>query len=108
MDRTMEPWRWSRDRWAWCLSLLAIFIIYKALYSASQAGGGDHYRSIITPFIEVAIFGGTYIRAMQVLVHARERLGQAAFTGLHLAFAFLCCMALVLVERLTGPTVALY
>jgi hypothetical protein len=90
------------------LSLLTIFIIYKALSSASHAGGGVHYRSIVTPFIEVVIFGGTYVRAMRVLVRARERLGQTAFTGLHLAFAFLCCMALVLVERLIGLTIALY
>ena len=108
MDRTMEPWRWSRDRWAWCLSLLAIFVVYRALASASIAGTGVHYRSIITPFIEVSIFGGTYIRAMQLLVRARERLGRAAFTSLHLAFAFLCCMALVLVERLIGAAAALY
>jgi hypothetical protein len=108
MDRTSEPWRWSRDRWAWCLSLLAIFIIYQALASAAKAGGGVHYRAIINPFIEVVILGGGYIRAMQLLVRVREQVGRNSFAGLHLAFAFLCSMALVLVERLIGPTVALY
>jgi hypothetical protein len=108
MDRAFETWKWSRDRWAWCLSVVALFIVYQSIAGATRAGLGEHYRSVISTFIQVIIFGGTYLHAMQLLVRARASLGRQAFASLHLAFAFLCCMALVLVERLIGPSMALY
>ncbi|HEX8925964.1 MAG TPA: hypothetical protein VF786_09245 [Terriglobales bacterium] len=88
--------------------MIALFIVYQSVASAARAGGGIHYRSIAIALIQIVIFGGTYIRAMQMLVRVREVVGRTAFAGLHLAFAFLCCMALVLVERMVASNVALY